>query len=650
MKKICVLLIAAMLCFGTAICAYAAPAEGSGKMYGIGSVSKVFTAAAVMKLVDQGKIDLDEPVTVYIPEFELADQRYKNITVRMLLNHSSGIMGTTDKDSSLLGDNDTAYHDTFVQSLRAQRLKHNPGERSIYCNDGFTLAEILVECVSGTSFTEFIDREFSAPLGLENIKTSQSEFNRERLADVYIGTRALKPQNLGVIGTGGIYSTAEDVCRYATIFMDSADGSILSKSATDEMARNHHKMELVDENVDTMFRYGLGWDGVDGFPFSQYGIKSLSKGGNTGLYSANMTVLPEYNMAVAVISSGRSSHENIIAQEILLAVLAEEGLIPEYTEMAMPEINMNSAEIPQELKANAGMYDAGAFGGLMNIDFTENKLVMTPVAARNERPQEYLYNTDGVFVSTNGDYLGKLDDSAPYGISLLDFSDNYLIMQTYEDVPTMGQSAMAMPIAQKLEDNPIGDAAVDTWLKRNDKEFLLVSDKYTSLQYVESPIVKTLMDERLPGYAIPGFYRGPGRGFPTVKIIDADNANSFLITPTMPGRDGKDLAFITEGGVQYLDFNYGNYLYIDANAVEKFSEASDKIIIDDRTIWFDVDADSAGQIIHVDLPQNGSWFVYDNRMNCIATSLEKAANDRIILPDGGRVAFAGEPGAIFNLE
>ena len=650
MKKICILLISAMLCLGMTAGVYAATVEEPSKMYGVGSVSKVFTAAAVMKLVDQGKVDLDKPVTSYITEFELADQRYKDITVRMLLNHSSGIMGTTDKDASLLDDNDTAYHDTFVQSLKPQRLKHNPGERSIYCNDGFTLAEIVIERVSGVSFTEFIDREFSQPLGLENIKTSQSDFDRERLADVYVGTKALKPQNLGVIGTGGIYSTAEDVCRYATIFMDSTDGSVLSKSATNEMAQNHHKMEYVDENVDTIFRYGLGWDGVDGFPFSQYGIKSLSKGGNTGLYSANMTVLPEHNMAVAVISSGRASHENIIAQEILLAVLAEEGLIPEYTEMEMPEINTNSAEVPQDIKAKAGIYDAGSFGGLMNIDFTNDRLVLTPLAARNERPREYLYNTDGVFVSTNGDYMGKSDDMASYGISLLDFKDNYLLMQTYEDVPTIGQSAMAMPFAQKLEANPIDDTTKDTWLKRNDKEFLLVSDKYTSLQYIESAMIKTMMDERVTGYAVPGLYRGTGRGFPTVKIIDADNANSHLATPTMPGRDGKDLAFTTEDGAQYLNYNYGNYIYMDAQAAEKFSEVSDKIIISDKTIWIDVDAESAGRIITVETPQNGSWFVYDNRMNCIATSLEKAATDKIILPDGGRLAFAGEPGAMFNLK
>ena len=111
-----------------------------GRLYGIGSVSKVFTAAAVMKLVEDGKLDLDEPVIAYIPEFIMADERYVHITPRTLLNHSSGLMGSTGGNVYLLGDNDEVNHDQFLDILKSQTLKHDPGDRSIYCNDGFTRA------------------------------------------------------------------------------------------------------------------------------------------------------------------------------------------------------------------------------------------------------------------------------------------------------------------------------------------------------------------------------------------------------------------------------------------------------------------------------------------------------------------------------
>jgi len=92
-------------------------------MYGIGSASKIFTTTAVLLLVDEGKIDLDEPVVTYIPEFRMADERYKQITVRMLLNHSSGIMGTVYANSTTYESPNTLYHDFVLSQLSTQRLK-----------------------------------------------------------------------------------------------------------------------------------------------------------------------------------------------------------------------------------------------------------------------------------------------------------------------------------------------------------------------------------------------------------------------------------------------------------------------------------------------------------------------------------------------
>jgi CubicO group peptidase (beta-lactamase class C family) len=133
----------------------------------------------------------------------------------MLLNHSSGLMGMVDNNGCLLGDNDTYYHDNFLENLKNQRLKHAPGERSIYCNDSLTLAEILVERVSGMGFTRFLEQYFLDPLGLDSIKTPQSDFDRNLLASIYMGNSELKPENVNLIGSGGMYASMEDLCRYA---------------------------------------------------------------------------------------------------------------------------------------------------------------------------------------------------------------------------------------------------------------------------------------------------------------------------------------------------------------------------------------------------------------------------------------------------
>lgn len=86
-------------------------------MYGIASISKMFVTTAVMKLVDKGIINLDDPVTKHIRDFKMADDRYKKITVRMLLNHSSGLMGSSFSNAILFGDNDSYAHDTLLKQL-----------------------------------------------------------------------------------------------------------------------------------------------------------------------------------------------------------------------------------------------------------------------------------------------------------------------------------------------------------------------------------------------------------------------------------------------------------------------------------------------------------------------------------------------------
>ena len=154
-------------------------------LYGIGSISKTYTAAAMMKLVEQGKVDLDEPVTAYLPDFTMADPRYTQITVRMLLNHSSGLMGSTYGNGFLFDDADTQAHDTLLADLATQTLKADPGAFSVYCNDGFTLAEIVIERVSGMSFTDFIHQEITGPLGMAHTKTMQDDFDRSSIVRTY---------------------------------------------------------------------------------------------------------------------------------------------------------------------------------------------------------------------------------------------------------------------------------------------------------------------------------------------------------------------------------------------------------------------------------------------------------------------------------
>jgi len=104
----------------------AGQAATDSTMFGIGSVSKMFAAIAVMKLVDRGVVDLDTPLVTYLPAFRMASAGYENVTVRMLLDHSSGFPGT-DYRNAIIRTPEPGYLDQALQTLSMTRLKAPPG-------------------------------------------------------------------------------------------------------------------------------------------------------------------------------------------------------------------------------------------------------------------------------------------------------------------------------------------------------------------------------------------------------------------------------------------------------------------------------------------------------------------------------------------
>jgi CubicO group peptidase (beta-lactamase class C family) len=234
-------------------------------MYGIGSVSKVFATMAVMTLVDAGKVSLDAPVVRYIQDFTMASPDYRRITVRMLLDHSAGLPGTDYRNWSMTRPI-PEYADQVLETLRTERTKTTPGSMSVYCNDCFTLAQILVARVSGMSYPEYVSSAILTPLGMTHSRYPTAPFDPGTAARVYDpGTRTTLPQEyVGPLGSGGLFSTPSDMAHVATMLMDGgvyAGRRVLSATSVAEMGRDQAKGSL-DPTVMNAFVYGLGWDTV----------------------------------------------------------------------------------------------------------------------------------------------------------------------------------------------------------------------------------------------------------------------------------------------------------------------------------------------------------------------------------------------------
>ncbi|WP_240416449.1 serine hydrolase domain-containing protein [Paenibacillus periandrae] len=598
-------------------------------MYGIGSTSKMFTTVAVMQLVDQGQIDLDTPVVQYIPEFTMKDERYKQITPRMLLNHSSGLNGSSLTNAFLFEDNDTYAYDTLLKQLAGQTLKANPGAYSVYCNDGFTLAQILVERISGMDFTSYIHRYITEPLGMANTKTPLDSLNTAKMAGLYYRTYTgqLPNETSNVIAAGGIYSTAEDMARFSQIFTGEAEEVLSGKSAA-AMAQDEFKTSLWPDDADNSFEYGLGWDSVNLYPFGEYGMKALTKGGDTLLYHASLVVLPEQDMAAAVVTSGGSGTiDRLLANEILLQALMEKGTIAEFK----PEKSYGApekADMPESVLQYSGIY--GATNTTISIDITEGGVMSITSEQTPDNPaQIFEYSADGTFQSADGNMK----------ISFVTEENGrtYLWIRQYASLPGLGQIAMSVYNAERLQPQDLPTEITEAWVKRDGKKYYLLNEKYTSLVYLVLPSVQMNVSKQLPGYVLDKRITGP------------NTAVSELQIPGLNGRDLLGYTFFSQDGVEYLDL--GGSILVNEDALKSMSVAKKSIVTipsSGYAQWYTIKDKDGGKTVKVSMSSNASFAVYNEKGICIYFSVI-GGKDKVELPAGGSIVFAGDAGTNFEI-
>lgn len=318
-------------------------------IYGACSVSKMLSATAVMILVDQGLVSLNNPVVTYIPGFTMPlDPRHRNITVEMLLNHTSGLPGYDPK--TMTHAPYTGYAADFMEGLKRQRLMHDPGTIAAYNNDGFTMVENLVKAVTGQDYPDFVRRNILFPLGMTKSQYQNVPLPAGSYAQGYNGAAKVPLYTLNVYASGGFFSTPEELSRLASLFANSGmyEGRrILSAQSVAAMAADQ-RQGTFNPVPNESYRFGLGWDTMAQPALAAVGVNAWQKTGDlTGVYGTCIMVVPEANLGVVVFgtsgslaSSYGSDHAVKIAERILLRALVERGRIP-----AMPPA-LSTADLP----------------------------------------------------------------------------------------------------------------------------------------------------------------------------------------------------------------------------------------------------------------------------------------------------------------
>lgn len=226
-------------------------------VYQSGSVGKQFTAAAVMLLVDDGKLDLDASIRRYLPD---APSIWQPVTIRHLLTHTSGLADWNELNRSIERDDHT--EDQLLEKLFTRKLDFAPGERFDYSNTGYALLGILVSKVSGRFYGDVLRERLFAPLGMSTRIISEADIIPHRAAGYRFVDGRLKNQewvspSANSTGDGSLYLTVDDLIRW--------DAALYSDRPLPKATR-----ELMWTSAKTRdgkpTGYGFGWivDDVDG--------------------------------------------------------------------------------------------------------------------------------------------------------------------------------------------------------------------------------------------------------------------------------------------------------------------------------------------------------------------------------------------------
>lgn len=509
--------------------------------FNVCSISKIFCTVAVMKLVEQGKVDLDTPVYKYLPDFKMLDERYKDITVRHLLNHASGLPGTQWKHFSathISSEDNHEYYQEVYDHLAKSHLKAAPGTYSVYCNDGFTVAEMVVAKVSGMPFGQFVKEYITEPIGAHSTRSSTVNNPDYPL----IQEKKKVPEYFYLQGCGGFTTNMIDLCKFGNLFL--TENSVLSEESKAEMRKHQGVTFIEEDNASTC--YGLGWDNVAVVePQFDLGEEVQMKGGNSFQFTSKLYVIPKYN-AVLAISETHDCRIDVgesILHMFATAMLEEKGI----------NIYIENKVVPQELiEKFDGTYLVPS--RIMNTHFFGTNLTITNDTTTGEHnaSQKDLKFNGSEFVADNGDkfFFREVGE------------DQYFFMSHRGRTSPFAMKAKNHAPLNEIWKARIGQRYLPIDLTEQD---MVSHEMMNSLTFAELPGIEGVIVASftaLAGADIYGQFEG------CCVPVDDNTATGFLQTPSNGSRDLLDPYFVNINGSEHC--YVGSYLFRNVDTIPEY--------------------------------------------------------------------------------
>ncbi len=389
------------------------PLEVTGEtLFQIGSISKTFTATAVMRLVDMGKLDLNAPIRHYLPDFKVADESVSaKATVRHLVTYSGGWEGDVFTDT---GTNDDALR-VYVEKLADVVQLAPPDTLFSYNNAAFSVAGLLVETVTGKSYEAAIKELIFEPLGMTRSFFFARDLLTFRFASGHVVIddvpKVQRPWELprAVNPAGGITCHPKDLLRYARFHMGDGtteDGTrLLSPESMQLMQTPQFRINDHDGDV------GLAW-----WIKTTNGIKFIEHGGSTLGQNAELVIAPEKRFALVIFTNGDHGGLPIHA--------GFETALKEFLDTEEPApVALDTT--PEQLQQYVGKYvrpamdfvvtleDGSLFVQIIpNVDLeTEEKPPNPPPFKMALCGEDQVFITEGMYKDLRAEFLRKEDGS-----------------------------------------------------------------------------------------------------------------------------------------------------------------------------------------------------------------------------------------------
>ncbi|PHQ32420.1 serine hydrolase [Rhodopirellula bahusiensis] len=309
------------------------PASGK-TVYRVGSISKLLTDVALMQLVEQEKLDLDQPVQNVLPDFKIADAKHSSkITLRQLTQHRAGIVRESPVGNYF--DPTEPGLKATVASLADTPPVYEPGTRTKYSNAGVSVIGLAVEKAAGVSHPSYVQQHVLEPLGMTHTSFEKDKALAEHTADGWMWgydrpAFAAPGFLLGTGPAGNLYSSVEDLAQFSLFVMD-----------------QHPTKVLKDNSLTEMLQPGVTPDGKPlpygiGFRVSDFqGHRRVGHGGAVYGFSTQLEILPDENIAVIAASSLDGTNNWITricdqALEGMLAVQNDQELTPPVSTEPVP--------------------------------------------------------------------------------------------------------------------------------------------------------------------------------------------------------------------------------------------------------------------------------------------------------------------------